>query len=57
MVQQFQSEDNVDLSNLGVTFTEEWSTGADMSTELKYEPAKIEGLTLGLNGGWTPNSG
>ena len=40
-----------------MTFTEEWSTGADMSTELKYEPSKIEGLTLGLNGGWTPNSG
>lgn len=48
---------DIDLFNLGVTFTEEWSTGADMSTELKYEPAKVAGLKLGLNGGWTANSG
>ncbi|XP_003384452.1 PREDICTED: voltage-dependent anion-selective channel protein 2-like [Amphimedon queenslandica] len=41
----------------GVTFTESWSTGADLNTELTYEPSKVEGLQLSLEGSWSPNNG
>lgn len=41
----------------GVTFTETWDTSANLSTELNYEPSKVEGLKLSLGGSWSPNNG
>lgn len=41
----------------GITFSETWSTSADLSAEIKYEPKAIKGLKLSLSSNWTPSSG
>lgn len=41
----------------GLTFTETWSTTADLNAELNFEPKKVQGLKLTLVSNWTPSSG
>ncbi|XP_065912097.1 voltage-dependent anion-selective channel protein 2-like [Dysidea avara] len=44
-------------SAYGFTFSETWTTGGQLDTELTFEPQKVEGLKFSLSSEWFPSSG
>ena len=44
-------------THTGVTFSETWSTNAQIDTELNYEPCGVDGLKLTLSSSFLPSSG